>query len=327
MRISNLIFQNNVFLAPMAGFTDIAFREICKEKGCGLVYTEMVSARALYYKSENTKKLCEISKKETPVALQLFGHEPDIMAKAVQYFNDNQDICIIDVNMGCPAPKIVKNGDGSALMKNPRLAFEIIKEMKKVSKKPITVKFRKGFNKNNINAVEFAKVLESAGVDAITIHGRTREQMYNGVADWDIIGEIKETVNIPVIGNGDVFSVEDALKLVNKTKCDAVMIGRGAQGNPWIFSQINDKINGREVVYSTETDRIYTCIDHYKRALDYLGEPKAVREMRKHTALYIKGLKNCAEIKNQINTEKESFKVLKILEDYKNFLEGIKNTY
>ncbi|MEL5900345.1 tRNA-dihydrouridine synthase, partial [Clostridium sporogenes] len=180
MNIGNLIFHNNVFLAPMAGFTDIAFREICKELECSLVYTEMVSAKALYYGSNNTKELCVISNKEKPVALQLFGHEPDIMANAVEFFNDNDDICILDVNMGCPAPKIVKNGDGSALMKDPKLASEIIKAMKKVAKKPITVKFRKGFDKNNVNAVEFAKVMEQSVADAITILGISRAQLYEG---------------------------------------------------------------------------------------------------------------------------------------------------
>lgn len=247
MNIGNLIFHNNVFLAPMAGFTDIAFREICKELGCGLVYTEMVSAKALYYESNNTKELCVISNKEKPVALQLFGHEPEIMANAVEFFNDNNDVCILDVNMGCPAPKIVKNGDGSALMKDPKLASEIIKAMKKVAKKPITVKFRKGFDKNNINAVEFAKVMEQSGADAITIHGRTREQMYEGKADWTIISKVKNAVSIPVIGNGDVFSAEDAIEMINKTNCDGVMVGRGAQGNPWIFKQINEKL--RENMY------------------------------------------------------------------------------
>ncbi|KEI94274.1 tRNA dihydrouridine synthase DusB [Clostridium botulinum] len=320
MNIGNLIFHNNVFLAPMAGFTDIAFREICKELGCGLVYTEMVSAKALYYESNNTKELCVISNKEKPVALQLFGHEPEIMGNAVEFFNDNNDVCILDVNMGCPAPKIVKNGDGSALMKDPKLASEIIKAMKKVAKKPITVKFRKGFDKNNINAVEFAKVMEQSGADAITIHGRTREQMYEGKADWTIISKVKNAVSIPVIGNGDVFSAEDAIEMINKTNCDGVMVGRGAQGNPWIFKQINEKIKGEHVYYPTSQERIDICINHYKRALEYFEEHKAVREMRKHVAVYVKGLKNCTDIKDKVNMEKGSDKVLEELIKYRETL-------
>ncbi|WP_251860673.1 tRNA dihydrouridine synthase DusB [Clostridium sp. Marseille-Q2269] len=320
MNIGEIIFHNNVFLAPMAGFTDIAFREIAKELGCGLVYTEMVSAKALYYGSNNTKELCLISDREKPVALQLFGHEPDIMANAVEVFNDNNDICILDVNMGCPAPKIVKNGDGSALMKDAKLASEIIKAMKKVSKKPITVKFRKGFDKNNINAVEFAKIMEQSGVDAITIHGRTREQMYEGTADWKIISQVKKAVNIPVIGNGDVFSPEDGMKIIEITGCDAIMVGRGAQGNPWIFKQINEKIKGKHVYYPTDEERIDICIDHYKRALKYFEHHKAVREMRKHIAVYIKGLRNCTDIKDKVNMEKDPNKVLEQLIKYREIL-------
>ena len=214
MNIGNLTFENNVFLAPMAGVTDISFRGLCKEMGCGLVYTEMVSAKALYYGSENTQSLLRIADEERPVAAQIFGREPEIMAQICEeHLNDRDDICIIDINMGCPAPKIVKNGEGSALMKEPELAYDIVKAIKKVSKKPVTVKFRKGFDDENINAVEFAKGMEQAGVDAIAIHGRTRKQMYEGVADWEIIKEAKKAVAIPVIVNGDVFSPEDSLRM------------------------------------------------------------------------------------------------------------------
>lgn len=321
MKIGNIEFKNNVFLAPMAGVTDISFRGLCKEMGCGLVYTEMVSAKALYYGSENTKELLRISEEEKPVAVQMFGNEPEIMAYAAEkFFVPNDDICIIDINMGCPAPKIVKNGEGSALMKNPNLAREIVRKVKSVSQKPVTVKFRKGFDSENINAVEFAKYIEDGGADTIAVHGRTREQMYEGKADWDIIGKVKEAVSIPVIGNGDVFTPEDAEEMIKQSNCDAIMIARGSMGNPWLFKQIKQKLNGEKVTEPKAIDKIDMCIKHYKLALKYDGEYKAIREMRKHASWYIKGLKNCTDIKNLINTKTTSKEVLEILEEYKNIL-------
>lgn len=321
MKISNLKFENNVFLAPLAGVTDIAFRGLCKREGCGLVYTEMVSAKALYYDNENTKSMLKFSPEEVPIAVQIFGHEPEIMAKVCDYFNDNEDICLIDINMGCPAPKIVKNGEGSALMKDPKLASEIVKAVKASTNKPVTVKFRKGYDEENINAVEFGKIMEEAGADCITVHGRTRKQMYEGKADWEIIRRVKEAVSIPVIGNGDVFTPEDALRIVETTNCDGIMIGRGALGNPWIFKQIQQKLNGEPVSIPTGEEIINMCIEHINRAVYYHGENKAVREMRKHIGWYIKGLKDCTKIKNIVNSENNACNLIGILEDYKSHLE------
>ena len=262
MKIGNVQLNNKVFLSPMAGVTDLPFRLICKEKGCGMLYTEMINAKALCYDDENTKKMLKIEDEEHPIAVQIFGSEPEFMGKAAAMMNEYPNE-ILDINMGCPAPKVIKNGDGSALMRNPKLAAEVLSSVVKNSKKPVTLKIRKGWDDDSVNAVEIAKIAEECGISALAIHGRTREQFYSGKADWDIIAQIKQTINIPVIGNGDVFEVEDAVNMLEKTKCDAIMIGRGAQGNPWIFKRISHYMETGEILPEpTLEEKITTAIKH-----------------------------------------------------------------
>ncbi|MFL8675324.1 tRNA dihydrouridine synthase DusB [Clostridioides sp. GD02404] len=316
MKIGNLELKNKVFLSPMAGVTDLPFRLICKEQGCGLLYTEMINGKALCYDDENTKKMLKIEEEEHPVAVQIFGSEPDFMGRAAEIMNDYSNE-ILDINMGCPAPKVVKNGDGSALMKNPKLAEKVLKAVVKNSKKPVTLKIRKGWDDNSVNAIEIAKIAEACGISALAIHGRTREQFYTGKADWNIIAEIKKNLNIPVIGNGDVFTIEDSINMLDKTGCDAIMIGRGAQGNPWIFKRINHYMNTGEILPEpTLNEKISTAIKHLKLAVEEHGEYVAVREMRKHIAWYLKGLRNSARLRDEINKIEDYQEVVSKLEYY-----------
>ncbi len=301
LRIGNVTFDNNLILAPMAGVTDLPFRFLCREQGCGLSVTEMVSAKAILYKNKNTNELLSVSDQEGPVSVQLFGSDPDIMANMAAAI-ESRPFALIDVNMGCPVPKIVNNGEGSALMKDIKLAEKILTAMVKAVKKPVTVKFRKGFTEDDCNAVEFARMAESSGVAAIAVHGRTREQYYSGTADWDIIRQVKEAVSIPVIGNGDVFEPEDAKALIDQTGCDGVMIARGAKGNPWIFSRTLHYLETGELLQPPTPAEISEMIlRHGSMQAEHKGETVAMREMRKHMAWYTGGLPHSAKLRNDIN--------------------------
>ena len=301
LKIGDVELSNNLILAPMAGVTDLPFRLLCKEQGAGLVCMEMVSAKAIYYHNKNTESLLEIDRRETPVSLQLFGSDPDIISGMAKKIED-RPFSILDINMGCPVPKVVNNGEGSALMKNPGLVEEIVSKTVKAIRKPVTVKIRKGFDEEHINAVEIARIAESAGAAAVAVHGRTREQYYHGKADWDIIRRVKDAVRIPVIGNGDVDSPGAARRMLEETGCDGIMIGRGAQGNPWIFHQILRWMETGEEEKKPDLQEVKEMILRHGRLLtEYKGEYTGVREMRKHVAWYTSGHPNSSKLRGRIN--------------------------
>lgn len=318
MKIGNITFASNVFLAPMAGVTDKPFRILCREMGCGFVYTEMVSSKGLYYNSKKTSLMLDIDEREAPAGVQLFGSDPNIMGSMAGQVSKDSRVALIDINMGCPAPKIVKNSEGSALMKNPNLASEIIKSVVSHSSVPVTVKFRKGWDDSLINAVEFAIMAEGNGVSAVTVHGRTRAQMYEGKADWDIIRRVKENVRIPVIGNGDIISPEAARRMLDETGCDGVMVARGAMGNPWIFKRITRYLDAGELLPEPKpAEKIDIAVRHTIMMVEHKGETAGIREMRKHISWYIKGLKNAANMKNLVNAISSRDEMIKILNSYK----------
>lgn len=318
LKIGNIEIENNLILAPMAGVTDLPFRLLLKEQGCGLLYTEMVSAKAIQYRNKNTYALLAVEPEERPVALQLFGSEPEVMKKTVEELEEGP-YDLFDVNMGCPVPKVVNNGEGSALMKNPRLAGDIIRAMSKAVKKPVTVKIRKGFTDDCANAVEMAKVLEDSGAAAIAVHGRTRQQYYSGRADWDIIRQVKEAVSIPVIGNGDIVSPETARLMFEETGCDGIMIARGVRGNPWLISEIKEYLeHGRIGKKPTAGEVRDMILRHARLQLEYKGEYTGIREMRKHVAWYTAGYPNSAALRNDVNQVETMAQLEELMERFTN---------
>lgn len=316
LKIGNVELENNLILAPMAGVTDLPFRLLCKEQGAALCCMEMVSAKGIYYNNKNTESLLTVDERERPVRLQLFGSDPEIMA-AMAAKIEHRNFDILDINMGCPVPKVVNNGDGSALMKNPVLAGKIIEGMVKAIDKPVTVKIRKGFDDEHINAVEMAHVAQESGAAAIAVHGRTREQYYSGKADWSIIADVKQAVSIPVIGNGDILDAKDVIAMKEQTDCDGFMIGRGAQGNPWIFHQILHYFETGELIGKPPMEEmVKTMLRHAKLQIEFKGDYLGIREMRKHAAWYTAGYKGASKLRGRINDVESYDELEQLFEDF-----------
>ena len=315
MKIGYVDIENPVFLAPMAGVTDLPYRILARELGCGLVYSEMVSDKGINYRSGHTLEMLKTEKAERPISLQLFGADPHSISEAAKYLESLGVADILDINMGCPAPKVTKNHEGSALMKTPKIAFSIMESVVKAVKLPVTVKFRKGWDAQSVNVVEMAKLAEQAGIAAVAVHGRTREAYYSGQADWDIIAEVKQRINIPVIGNGDIRTCRDMDKIFAHTRCDAVMIGRAAQGNPWIFRQLTHYLaTGEELPPVTFAERSKIIVRHLDMLIDYKGAYIGPREMRKHATWYTKGLPHSAELRLKFNQAESREDFIKVLE-------------
>lgn len=315
LQIGNVALQSNIILAPMAGVSDLPFRLLCSKMGAGMVCMEMVSAKAIYYNNKNTEDLLTIHPDEGIVSLQLFGSDPEIMASQAKRIEE-RPFQILDINMGCPVPKVVGNGEGSALMKNPVLAGKIIEAVAKAIKKPVTVKIRKGFDDEHVNAVEMAHVAEESGAAAVAVHGRTRQQYYSGKADWDIIAAVKDAVKIPVIGNGDVVDGESALRMFKETSCDGIMVGRAAQGNPWIFREINAYLEKGEILPRPSYEEMRDVVkQHANLQLEFKGEYTGVREMRKHLAWYTTGMPHSAAFRNSINLVETAEDMMKAIDE------------
>lgn len=315
MKIGTVTLDNNIILAPMAGVTDLPFRLLCKEQGVGMTCTEMVSAKAISFHNKNTEALLETAQQERPVSLQLFGSDPDIISEMAAYIED-RPFDILDINMGCPVPKVAGNGEGSALMRNPKLVAEIVKKTARATKKPVTVKIRKGFTQQEVNAVEIAKIAEASGAAAVAVHGRTREQYYSGQADWDIIRQVKETVRIPVIGNGDIDSAKKAKQMLEETGCDAVMVGRAVRGNPWLFREIRSYLEDGTLPERPSKDEVRAMmLRHARMQIEYKGEYIGIREMRKHISWYTAGYPGSAKLRGEINLVDSYEELERLLEE------------